>query len=456
MVDTIIDKMKVERAKDNSIVSDKDKQVYTDKSTGIPLNQFSGDLETGINLKIRDILNSYSQLMIYTTKYETLKRALIAAQNYSNYYSKNGEAECSSYESSKYSSGYIELLKMSGSKQYLEQDIKSEQLAVVVVYRETCKRYFRDLNKLPNKFICKAYRRYEDNKIKNGQLTQKDLRKVAKQQAKEAFKRFKDIEIVESLGNAAGALSGGTQIYNLYKGFSDVTLKGINALSDLACQLKANAQNPYYRETWQHLGDRDRDKNLIENLKQAYAHKLVGSKALNYKGIFGQFDDYIEWKNSVFQGIEIDDNAVREMSFYVSRLNTIFYEQSDLQGKTPFNKSGIHLEETLELLIFDGETLAFQADKSQRCYNYFIKSEIVVLGWMLLRRLYSKYNGYKLYGKVVPDIQNEQILRAWEFCCYCLGLSCQDFRMIVDQNIKLIRKYNRKQLNNYQRGIRKS
>lgn len=225
MVDTIIDKMKVERAKDNSIVSDKDKQVYTDKSTGIPLNQFSGDLETGINLKIRDILNSYSQLMIYTTKYETLKRALIDAQNYSNYYSKNGGAECSSYERSKYSSGYIELLKLSGSKQYLEQDIKSEQLAVVVVYRETCKRYFRDLNKLSNKFICKAYRRYEDNKIKNGQLTQKDLRKVAKQQAKEAFKRFKDIEIVESLGNAAGALSGGTQIYNLYKGFFRCNVK---------------------------------------------------------------------------------------------------------------------------------------------------------------------------------------------------------------------------------------
>lgn len=41
--------------------------------------------------------------------------------------------------------------------------------------------------------------------------------------------------------------------------------------------------------------------------------------------IFGKFDDYLEWKHSALEGINVDENAIREISFYVSRLNTIFY-----------------------------------------------------------------------------------------------------------------------------------
>lgn len=446
LVDTLASKDEQAEVLKNKENSDKTKQIYIDKSTGTPLNPQDADLETGINLKIKDVIDNYNQVMAYLTRYETLKRALQTVQKY-NMYCKTNRIDYS------YDPGYLELVKLAGGVEQLEHDIRFEQHAVVVIYRETCKRYFSDLRTIPNKYLDSGYKRYEYVKSKQGNLTTQDLTKIAKAQAKKVYENLKDSQIKDSVSDTISGLSDslndGKQILGTYRMVLNTTLKGINTLSDKLSNKKADKQNSYYRETWRHLGDRD-EKTVGEFITRLFESKTPLKRAVSTSNtIFGKFDDYIEWKRSALEGIDVDENAVREISFYVSRLNNIFYNQNAMQSLTPFNRKGIQLEETLGNIIFNGETLAFQADESWQCYNFFIKSEVVVLGWMLLRRLYRKYNGYSQYKTTIPDIQNAQILRAWEYCCYRLGLSQEDFRMIVDENIKTQKQFNRKQLSTY-------
>lgn len=404
-------------------------------------------------MKMKDVIDNYNQVMEYLTKYETLKRAIQSAQQYTRFF-KNTVNDYS------YDVGYLALVKLAGGAEQLEYDIRVEQHAVVVVYRETCKKYFSDLRTVPNKYLDSGYRRYEYVKAKQGKLTIQDLKKIAKVQAKKVYENLKDSQVDKSISDAIQGLSDtlneGKQMLGTYRLALNTALKGINTLSDSLSNQKAKKQNSFYGETWRHLGDRD-EKTVGEFVVRLFESKTPLRRAISTSNtIFGKFDDYLEWKRSALEGINVDENAIREISFYVSRMNTIFYNQHAMQSLTPFNKAGIQLEETLGNIIFNGETLAFQADESRICYNYFIKSEVVVLGWMILRRLYRKYNGYSQYRKAIPDIQNDQMLRAWEYCCYRLGLSSEDFRMIVDYNIKTHKQFNCKQLNTYKRGIRKS
>lgn len=67
-------------------------------------------------------------------------------------------------------------------------------------------------------------------------------------------------------------------------------------------------------------------KTIGEFMIRLFESKTPLKKAISAgNAIFGKFDDYLEWKHSALEGINVDENAIREISFYVSRLNTIFY-----------------------------------------------------------------------------------------------------------------------------------
>lgn len=83
-------------------------------------------------MRMKDVIDNYNQVMEYLTKYETLKRAIQSAQQYTRFF-KNTVNDYS------YDVGYLALVKLAGGAEQLEYDIRVEQHTVVVVYRETCK-----------------------------------------------------------------------------------------------------------------------------------------------------------------------------------------------------------------------------------------------------------------------------------------------------------------------------
>lgn len=76
MIDTLEKKNKQEKLLNSRENSDKAKSKYIDNSTGTPLNPYDADLETGLVMKMKDVIDNYNQVMEYLTKYETLKRAI--------------------------------------------------------------------------------------------------------------------------------------------------------------------------------------------------------------------------------------------------------------------------------------------------------------------------------------------------------------------------------------------
>ena len=76
MIDTLENKNRQEKVLNSKENSDKAKSKYIDNSTGTPLNPYDADLETGLVMKMKDVIDNYNQVMEYLTKYETLKRAI--------------------------------------------------------------------------------------------------------------------------------------------------------------------------------------------------------------------------------------------------------------------------------------------------------------------------------------------------------------------------------------------
>lgn len=80
LIDTLEKKNRQEKLLNDRENSDKAKSKYIDNSTGTPLNPYDTDLETGLVMKMKDVIDNYNQVMEDLTKYETLKRAIQSAQ----------------------------------------------------------------------------------------------------------------------------------------------------------------------------------------------------------------------------------------------------------------------------------------------------------------------------------------------------------------------------------------